>query len=150
MLSSSIVFFILIIVAIGFHIYADFHLQGCLADLKQKSWWEKNTTPQSFFFHYKNDYKMALLIHSIEWTLFTFVPVLILKLLLIKFVWNGNLINYISIYFPFWVFGLIVNTIVHYVVDDAKANQFVINLVEDQVFHFLQILGTVFAIWAMQ
>jgi len=43
------------------HIADDFYLQGNLAKMKQKVWWEKLFEYKSL---YKHDYKMALLIHS--------------------------------------------------------------------------------------
>ncbi len=46
------------------HIFDDYVLQGCLANLKQKSWWEKNAPDKL----YAKDYIMALFMHSYSWS----------------------------------------------------------------------------------
>jgi len=103
------------------HIVDDYYLQGCLAAMKQKEWWE-NTKPL-----YKHDYIMALFMHSFSWAFsITLLPTLYLIL------YGGN-----------WSISLfIVNVIAHMFIDDLKANQKKINLVTDQSLHLLQIVGT--------
>lgn len=106
------------------HIIDDFVLQGtCLVNLKQKSWWEKNA-PDPL---YKNDYKVALFMHSLEWSLMVHLPVILL--------WTTV---------PWFVLliTIAINCGVHYVVDDAKANKKKINLITDQKTHLLQVLVT--------
>ena len=44
------------------HIVDDYYLQGILASMKQKTWWPKQEGYRDL---YKNDYKMALFIHSV-------------------------------------------------------------------------------------
>ena len=104
------------------HVIDDFHLQGILASMKQKEWWKKQKRYKDL---YKYDYITALMIHSLSWSIF------------------------ISI--PFWFFpiqpclisiAIIVNTIIHYYVDDLKCNKLKISLSTDQCIHFLQIFFT--------
>lgn len=96
---------------------------GFLAELKQKSWWEKNA-PNPL---YVDDYKFALLVHSFTWAFITMLPIAILK-------------NY-QIGFGFLIL-LIVNTVVHTFIDDLKANKEKINLWGDQILHIIQVLAT--------
>lgn len=105
------------------HHVADYTLQGWLADGKQKSWWDKafgGNTPRK----YRNDYKCALLCHSMYWALAVFAPIW----------WSAPRGTALVM--------LGVNTVLHYIVDDLKANEKVICLWTDQVFHWLQILVT--------
>ena len=55
------------------HVIADYNLQGILAQMKQKEWWETNYPN----FKYKNDYKTALLMHSLSWAFFIEIPLYI-------------------------------------------------------------------------
>ena len=52
------------------HIVDDYYLQGILAKMKQKSWWKDNA-PQDI---YKNDYIVALIMHSISWAFCIMLP----------------------------------------------------------------------------
>ena len=66
--------YILLLIGMLFlHIVDDYYLQGVLASMKQKSWWEKNC-PNSF---YKNDYMMALLEHAFSWAVMIHIPIII-------------------------------------------------------------------------
>lgn len=115
------------------HIFCDFHLQGILADMKQKVWWQKNYPDKE----YENDYKVALAIHSLEWAIWIMFPVIVEGLIIGKIYETG---------FDFRVVALVVaNTCLHYCVDDTKANKLIINLKEDQLIHAAQI----FATWAL-
>ena len=109
------------------HIVDDYYLQGILASMKQKSWWEKNA-PDSL---YKNDYKMALAEHAFSWTFMMMLPVIIYTAI-------------IGAMLPIWFITsiFILNVIIHALVDNAKANKRTINLVQDQSIHFLQIICT--------
>lgn len=109
------------------HIADDFYLQGCLAKMKQKVWWEKLFEYKSI---YKNDYKMALLIHSMSWSVMILVPAMIL-------------LPTVSSYLLLAAF--IINTIIHYWVDNEKCNKLRINLMADQTIHLIQ----VFVTWIM-
>ena len=110
---------ILVLMIIG-HLVADFTLQGWLADGKQESWWKKmcgGKIPDK----YKNDYIAALYCHAMYWSIFVCAPF------------------YASEHF---LSAIILNTTVHAIVDDLKANRKMINLVQDQLIHFVQILLT--------
>ena len=102
------------------HILDDFHLQGRLIDMKQISWWRKQTEDPK----YKNDYLVALFIHSFSWSFVISLPIL-------------HMINFEMNTFFKLIF--IENIIIHAYIDDLKANKFKINLVEDQSVHILQI-----------
>ena len=104
------------------HIIDDFVFQPiCLSKLKQKNWWKKQEEYNEL---YQNDYKAALAIHSMSWSIMVLVPIIFL-----------TEASQIGILFMFSL-----NTIIHYVTDDAKANKKKINLATDQTIHFLQIL----------
>lgn len=117
---------ILVLMILG-HLVADFTLQGWLADGKQESWWKKmcgGKIPDK----YKNDYIAALYCHAMYWSIFVCAPF------------------YASEHF---LSAIILNTTVHAIVDDLKANRKIINLVQDQLIHFVQILLT-FAVLIIQ
>ena len=106
------------------HIIDDFVLQPiCLSKLKQKEWWERNigTKEYGMPLMYKNDYKMALFIHALSWSIMVNLP---------WFLFVSGLTIGLSI---------LLNCIIHYIVDDLKANKKKINLIEDQLIHFTQI-----------
>lgn len=108
-----------------FHIIDDFVLQPIsLSNLKQKKWWEKQ---EGYSCKYKDDYKVALAIHSISWSIMIHIP------LVIMFPSLGQLALLIS---------FIANAVIHYYIDDLKANKLKINLFEDQMVHFWQICTT--------
>lgn len=108
-----------------FHIIDDFVLQPIsLSNLKQKKWWEKQ---EGYSDKYKDDYKVALAIHSMSWSIMIHIP------LVIMFPSLGQLALLIS---------FIVNAVIHYYIDDLKANKLKINLFEDQMVHFWQICTT--------
>ena len=107
------------------HIIDDFVLQPIsLSNLKQKKWWEKQ---EGYSDKYKDDYKVALAIHSISWSIMIHIP------LVIVFPSLGQLALLIS---------FIANAVIHYYIDDLKANKLKINLFEDQMVHFWQICTT--------
>ena len=116
---------LLLIGMIFFHIVDDYYLQGWLAQAKQKDWWEKNA-PQSL---YKNDYIMALMEHALSWTIMIHIPVVV-------FLYFNNKLENSTI--PFLIL-FVINWTIHSIVDDAKANKKIINLVTDQSIHFVQI-----------
>ena len=102
------------------HLVADYTLQGWLADGKQESWWKKvcgGVIPDK----YKHDYVAALLCHALYWSIFICAPFFASK---------------------WFLLSIVVNTIVHAVVDDLKANKMKINLIQDQLLHILQIAVT--------
>ena len=115
----------IVLFMILFHIIDDFVLQPIsLSNLKQKKWWKKQ---EGYSEKYKDDYKVALAIHSISWSIMIHLP------LVIMFPSLGQLALLIS---------FIVNAVIHYFIDDLKANKLKINLFEDQMVHFWQICTT--------
>lgn len=120
----------ILILMIFCHIIDDFVLQDKFTYLKQKSWWIKACKDDGLpFDKYKNDYKMALFEHSLEWSIAIILPIIFLC----------NI--------PGWILllSVIINTIIHYIVDNAKANQLRLNLIQDQLAHLIQIIVT----WAL-
>ena len=113
----------LLLLMIFMHIVDDYYLQGILAIMKQKKWWREQEWYKSL---YKNDYKMALLIHSMSWSIMIILPAM--------FILNTNQYILLGIF--------IINTFVHYHIDDLKANKLQINLMFDQTIHFMQIIAT--------
>ena len=102
------------------HLVADYTLQGWLADGKQKSWWRKNCA-EEILDKYRYDYIAALVCHSLYWSIFV-----------CSVFYNSRL----------FLAAIAVNTLVHAVIDDLKANRMRINLIADQLLHLLQILVT--------
>lgn len=120
---------ILLYAMVFLHIVDDYYLQGILAQMKQKSWWEKNA-PDSL---YKNDYKIALIEHAFSWTFMIMLPITVLMII------NNNILI-----IP-WSVAFVVNWIIHGWTDHSKANIRNISLVVDQIIHICQIIGT----WAL-
>lgn len=111
---------VILALMIFLHIVDDFRLQGIMASMKQKSWWQKD--PVGSQPKYKNDYIAALFAHSFSWAFMIMIPVMI---------WGQ------------WEWPiLIANMLTHAVIDDAKANRFKINLIQDQTYHLIQIVAT--------
>jgi len=104
------------------HVVDDFVLQPvCLSKLKQKSWWEKQEEYKRL---YKDDYKMALLIHSMSWSIMILMPAMLML--------NPTGVLLLSVF--------VSNTLIHYIVDNEKANKGHLNLMADQLIHLSQIL----------
>ena len=111
---------------LGLHFFADFNLQiqGGLNKFKCKEWWRKIAPDKK----YRNDYKCAMLIHSLFWAIVTFLPLLLLKP--------------ITVASDLYIGAIVVNAPIHYVIDEVKANQRLINLWTDQILHLIQIVIT--------
>ena len=104
------------------HIIDDFVLQGWLASAKQENWWKKQ---EGYNDLYKNDYKMALFIHSLEWSIMIHLPIIVFY----NFQFTiGILISILG------------NCYRHDLIDDLKAGLKVFNLVIDQTFHIIQVI----------
>jgi hypothetical protein len=116
------------------HIVDDYYLQGILGKMKQKNWWKENA-PDEF---YKNDYKMALIEHAFSWSFMISLPIIVNKFYELR----KCTIVLMSLL-------IILNTIIHSLVDNFKANKFEINLVQDQLIHICQIIITVevYVLW---
>ena len=106
------------------HIVDDYYLQGILASMKQKSWWQKS---ESYSEKYRYDYVMALIEHAFSWTFMVMLPIFIVSKFQID---------------VFMCLVFLANWIIHAVVDDLKANKKKINLIQDQVIHLVQIFVT--------
>ena len=116
------IWFVLILM-IFCHIVDDYYLQGWLASAKQKQWWEDNAPDKLYRF----DYIWALIMHSFSWSFMIMLPC--------AFALSFNIgVGYI--------FFLVLNTLLHALIDNAKANLRVINLWIDQICHLVQIVGT--------
>ena len=114
------------LVMILLHIIDDFVLQPiCLSKLKQKSFWETYVKDDE---KYKFDYKVALVIHALSWSIMIHLPLMVIGV--------GEFGIFISV---------ILNTIIHAWIDDEKANKLKITLFEDQIMHLIQIGAT----WAI-
>lgn len=113
------------------HIVDDYYLQGWLASAKQKLWWEKNA-PERL---YRNDYIMALFMHSFSWSFMIMLPIIVYLLST-----GIRVQEWIAI--PYFV-----NMAIHSIVDDLKANKRKINLIQDQSIHLGQILVTWAVLW---
>ena len=118
--------FFLIISMVFCHIVDDYYLQGLLASLKQKSWWEKNAPDKI----YEYDYIMALIMHSLSWSFMIMLPLAI---------YSGFTISLA------YVVMFVINAITHAIVDNLKANLKKINLIQDQLIHIGQIFITFIA-----
>jgi hypothetical protein len=103
------------------HIIDDFVLQPiCLSKLKQKSFWDPYLKDSKL---YKNDYKVALIIHGLSWSIMVHLPFMLLP------------IN------EWWILiSVITNAIIHAWIDNEKANKLSINLLTDQLIHLCQII----------
>ena len=119
------------------HIIGDYALQSVcnFHNMKQESWWKKvydiDILKESKL---KNDYKLILYLHGLSWTICILIPIIL-----------DHYFIYHKFYFGFEMFinsALLVNTCIHAVVDDMKANMNAINLVTDQAIHFVQIVVT--------
>lgn len=120
--------FVVLVLMLFAHIVDDYYLQGVLAKMKQKSWWENNAPDKL----YKYDYIPALICHALSWAVMITLPIL-----------------FASAWQPHWAVYLIfgINVAIHAVVDDLKANEHKINLIADQSIHLVQIIAT-WCIWA--
>ena len=94
------------------HVIADYTLQGVLASMKEKAYWKGHG-------NYRSKYD--------------FIPALCIMLPLAVAEYPPGTVFYVV---------LAANTAVHAVVDHAKANLGVLNLVEDQTIHMVQIVLT--------
>lgn len=123
------------LICIVLHVVSDFWLQiACqLNKMKRKVWWRgqiDSVTPleseqKKLWKKYRFDYIPALVLHCISWSVITFAP--------LSFSCTTDQFTAI----------VAVNTIVHYVIDDLKANWTKINLCVDQLLHVMQIIATI-------
>ena len=111
------------------HVIDDYVLQGVLAKMKQKEWWNEvapyGTLDDSI---YRRDYVAALLAHGFSWSFSVSIPLLAYAF----FAHVPSLAKFMCAMIP----G---NALIHAYVDNAKANRKCISLVTDQALHMLQI-----------
>jgi hypothetical protein len=126
----------IIVITLVLHFISDFNLQigAKLHEMKQKAWWKEQLgkNPSLDPRPYRCDWICALLIHSFVWSAITFAPIL----------WVMESIVGIAI-------CLLANTAVHAWIDHAKANEYALSLVEDQLLHIVQIGMTLWAWMAL-
>ena len=103
------------------HLIADYNLQGILADMKQVVWWRKQTSDKK----YEHDWRAALMCHAFMWSIVTFFPLM--------FTVNSYVFSAI----------IIINAGIHACIDMMKANLRWINLIDDQIYHLVQIIATI-------
>jgi len=118
---------LILFIMIFCHLIDDYKLQGILANMKQRQWWKENADK----YLYRNDYKMALIEHAFSWSFMITLPFLV-----ISFIQNNSFLMILLIISYF------INIAIHAFIDDLKANKYVINLVEDQFAHLVQIICT--------
>lgn len=107
------------------HIIDDFVLQPvCLSKLKQKSFWDEYNKESNGL--YKHDYKVALFIHALSWSIMIHIPIFMCFDVPSDFIYGLS------------IFGW---TLTHAKIDDDKVNKKIISLAIDQTFHFIQIVG---------
>lgn len=119
------------------HILEDFHLQGILANMKQKSWWQSECVKLGITYEsskYRRDHVVSLIVHALENSIFITLP-LIIDGLIATFTTNLNNGLFIG-----WAFIIFANTVVHAIIDDFKCNSKGINLIVDQILHFIFII----------
>lgn len=110
------------------HFVADFTLQGILADLKQRRWWQKKVQGDLDRSKYRDDYIVALFVHSMYWSACVVAP----------FAFTG----YVGT--TCWSVLFAINSVIHAGVDHLKANERDLNLVQDQCIHGVQLVVTAF------
>lgn len=113
----------ILLTMIFLHMVADYNLQGWLAQSKQISYWTKNCPGEK----YQNDYLACLLCHSFSWAFMVMLPVLLLH---IDNIGLGVILMFIG------------NMGLHFFIDNEKANNFTLNLIQDQLLHLAQIVST--------
>ena len=119
------IYIILLIAMLYCHVLDDFCLQGILASLKQKSWWEENY-PNKL---YKYDYIISLFIHAFSWTCSIHIPLFI----------YGAIFGICGCNWLISATLFISSLLIHAYVDNLKANKKKINLCIDQLVHIVQI-----------
>ena len=122
---------VLIISMLVLHVIADFHLQGCLADLKQKRWWMDNVFSKGFNHKYDKDYLAALAMHGLEWSIIVHIPVFWLA-------WTH--LPDTSTRYLILLASVLIQAVLHAVIDDLKCNRYKLNLIQDQMLHIGQLI----------
>lgn len=134
---------LILLLSVFLHVWSDFYKQGWLAQAKCVNWWlqqnectyiEDMCKPCKLLPLYKNDYWGMLLAHSAHWTFCIMLPILIYGVCKTN---NIEFFGFIA------CFVFIVNSVIHSIIDNLKANLMRINLLQDQTFHLIQIMLTI-------
>ena len=107
------------------HVMEDFHIQGRMADMKQKAFWKP------YGEMYARDHIPVLLLHGFEWSMFVSLPILITS-------WSSVSAGFMAV--------VVANGLIHSLVDHLKCNSLKLSLVQDQAIHITQIVA-VLAVW---
>jgi predicted anti-sigma-YlaC factor YlaD len=111
------------------HIRDDFGHQGIMASMKQQEWWKNQPNYNEM---YENDYKAALLAHTLQWSIAINLPYLVYV------IYMKGIPAFID---GAWMLCcVLVYALTHYKIDDAKANKHAINLIIDQTLHAVQLI----------
>jgi len=125
---------IILLAMIECHIIDDFHIQGVLANMKQKQWWKEHAPDKM----YERDYIVTLIAHSFSWAFAIHIPCIIYAYIC------GSPIS--TLIFLVFLAFFIACVIIHAITDHEKANLHTINLFEDQGIHLFQII-MVWQLW---
>lgn len=125
----------ILVIMLFLHAFADYHLQGILASMKRKKWWEQHIKSDYDREMYSNDYKAALITHAFEWAFIVTLPCLgSIYYACVDLSWPNARKGAV------YILLLIASTFIHCLVDDLKCNDRKINLIEDQYLHVAQIV----------
>lgn len=102
--------FLLLLLMFFSHLIADYNLQGILADLKQRSWWNLKFSRAFVQDHYPIDYITALIEHSFMWSTCIMIPLLVYSLFV---PYNPHAIVY-------FCSAILTNTGFHAIIDHQK------------------------------
>lgn len=111
---------------IACHYLADYPLQGIIANLKQEKWWKENYDSD------KNEAnaEVALMLHGVFWSFMIVLPIMLFALLTKQY----------NIRLYYWM--LVINSLIHSIIDDMKCNVNLISYRTDQYIHLIQIFIT--------
>lgn len=118
---------ILFLAMVFIHCMLDFHQGDTIANMKQKSWWEKHPNYKDL---YKYDFIAVLIVHGFSWSFGVQIPILLYNISS-PISNHGWILN---------IFIIIINGFIHSYIDHLKANKMYINLVQDQTCHLLQMI----------
>lgn len=119
---------ILLLLIIFLHVFADFNMQGIMAQMKSKDYWKKYDKKYQF------DYVMPLIGHAFQWAFIVNLPVTIAA------IYTGA-----GCLEMFACMSIVFHTILHAGIDTLKANDHKTTLIQDQFYHMLQLI----LLWAV-
>ncbi len=123
---------LIFLLMLGLHILEDFHIQGKMAEMKQKAFWAPYCEERPGM--YEKDYLVVLLLHGMGWSIMVSLPLMII---------------YYQDFSPVLFCAIVINGLLHAYIDDLKANRLKINLLQDQAVHMVQILGIMALAWVI-